>query len=132
MLPDFGDLFVQKIGTEPIYLCVPGACPLIVTTDNKLFAISFVVEWEGQQFMGTLEYLGRKADANCIALDLVDRNVYCQPRPDLAYIAPEIQQRVVPFRLVEKPRVLTHKDSSRIKAAESKRARRAARCATGV
>lgn len=116
MLPDFGDFFVQRIGTEPIYLCVPGASPLIVTTDYKLFAISFVVEWEGQQLMGTLEYLGTKVGANRIALDLVDRNVHCQARPDLAYIAPESQERVVPFRLVEKLRALTHEDSSRIKA----------------
>jgi hypothetical protein len=72
------------------------AKPSIVTTDNKLFSISFVVEYDGQQMMGTLEYQGSPADAFKVANDLVTNGVYCQARPDQAYTTTDALERVVP------------------------------------
>ena len=127
LLPDFGSFHAQHIGTIPTHLLVAGAKPSIVTTDNKLFSISFVVEYDGQQMMGTLEYQGSKADAFKVANDLVTNGVYCQARPDLAYTTTDAQERVVPFRLIEEPKQLTSVARDRIEAAIAKRARRAAK-----
>jgi hypothetical protein len=125
MLPDFGSFYVQTIGTMPVHLVVSGADPTVLTVDNKLFAINFVVEWDEQRMMGTLEYLGTKADALKIAKQLVNTGVYCQAKPELAYITSDTNERVVPFRLYKNPEPLSQEAQDRIQAAQAKRARKA-------
>lgn len=126
MLPDFGSFWTQSIiGTMPFHLFTPGAKPIVMQTSKKLFAITFVVEHDGQRLMGTLETEGDWENALRTAEDLISSGVYCQARPDLAYVTTENSERVVPFRLYEKPEPLTQEAQNRIRAAEAKRARKA-------
>ena len=127
MLPDFGTFYAQHIGTEPFHLVVPGAEPMVIETGKKLFAINFVAEIDGQRMMGTLEYSGTKEDAFRYANQLLSSGVRCRPRPDLAYMGIDGLQYIVPFRVCEEPKPLTQEAQDRIKAAELKRLRRAAR-----
>ena len=120
---DFGQVYAQKSGTAPLHLYVPGSAPVVASSDDKLFSIGFSVQWGEQPLWGTLEVLGNVGDAIRTAKDLKHKGVYCQVRPDLSYISPETQIRVVPFRLVEAP--LSSSDSAKITAAEEKRVRRA-------
>ncbi len=127
MLPDFGSFYAQTVGTQPVHLLVAGANPLVLQSDTKVFAINFVVEWDAQRMMGTLEYLGSKTDALKVAKDLVSTGVWCEVRPDLAYTGVDGWQYVVPFRLYKEPELLSQQARDRIQAAQAKRARKAAR-----
>ena len=126
MLPDFGTFYAQNIGTKPIHLFVPGASPTVMQSDNKLWAINFAVECDGQRMMGTIECDSR-VDAMIVAKELVSTGVYCQARPDLAYTGVDGWQQVVPFRLYSEPKPLSPEASQRIEAAEAKRAKKAAK-----
>ena len=127
MLPDFGTFYTQRIGNEPVNLVVPNAAPMVIKTAKKLFAINFVVEVGEQRMMGTLEYSGIKEDAFRYANQLLSLGVRCRPRPDLAYMGIDGLQYIVPFRVCEEPKPLSQEAQNRIKAAELKRLRRAAR-----
>ncbi len=128
MLPDFGTFYAENIGNKPVRLFVSEECVTeILTADQKLFAINFVVGHDNQRMMGTVEYLGTKADALEIAKQLSSTGIYCQPRPDLAYTTLETNERVIPFRLYQEPEPLSQEASDRIQAAEAKRARKAAK-----
>jgi hypothetical protein len=96
MLPDFGSFYAQNIGTMPVHLFVSGANPMVMQSGEKLFAVTFVVEYDGQRMMGTIECGGNQADALKVAKELTSSGVYCQPRPDLAYTGIDGWQRVVP------------------------------------
>ncbi len=126
MLPDFGTFYAENIGTKPVRLFVSKeGVTGILTTDHKLFVINFVVEFDNQRMMGTVEYLGTKADALEIAKQLSSTGIYCQPRPDLAYTTLETNERVIPFRLYQEPEPLSQGAIERLQAAAEKRARRA-------
>ncbi len=126
MLPDYGTFHAKNVGTKPFHLFVSSeGVTGILTTDHKLFVINFVVEFDNQRMMGTVEYLGTKADALEIAKQLSSTGIYCQPRPDLAYTTLETNERVVPFRLYEEPQPLSQGALERLQKAAAKRARRA-------
>ena len=127
MLPDFGTFYAQNIGTEPVYLRVPGARPLVMESAKNLFCVNFVVEVDGQRMLGTLECSGTKEDAFRYANELLSSGVRCQARPDLHYIGIDDLQHVVPFRVYEEPKPLSQEAQDRLKAAELKRLRRAAK-----
>jgi hypothetical protein len=127
MLPDFGSFYAQNVGTMPVHLFVSGANPVVMQSGKKLFAVTFVVEYDGQRMMGTIECGGNQADALKVAKELTSSGVYCQPRPDLAYLGIDGWQRVVPFRLYREPEPLSQEASDRIQAAKAKRARKAAK-----
>jgi hypothetical protein len=120
---DFGQSCAQQLGTKPVHLLIPGSEPIVTSSDDKLFSISFSIWWGDQPFWGTLEVVGTASKALRIAEDLGHKGVYCQARPDLSYASPETQIRVTPFRLVEAP--LSKCDSAKIAVAEQKRVRRA-------
>ncbi len=126
MLPDFGTFYAENIGNKPVRLFVSEeGVTEILTADQKLFAINFVVGVDSQRMMGTLEYLGSKADALGIAKQLSSTGIYCQPRPDLAYTTLETNERVIPFRLYQEPQPLSQEALERLQRAAAKRARRA-------
>ncbi len=126
MLPDFGTFYAENIGTKPVRLFVSKeGVTEILTANQKLFAINFVVGVDSQRMMGTLEYLGTKTGAFEIAKQLSTTGIYCQPRPDLAYTTLETNERVIPFRLYQEPEPLSQGAIERLQAAAEKRARRA-------
>ncbi len=126
MLPDYGTFHAKNVGTKPFHLFVSSeGVTGILTTDHKLFVINFVVEFDSQRMMGTVEYLGTKTGAFEISKQLSSTGIYCQPRPDLAYTTLETNERVVPFRLYEEPQPLSQGALERLQKAAAKRARRA-------
>ncbi len=125
MLPDFGTFYAQTIGTEPVHLFVPGARPIIMESAKNLFGINFVVEIDGQRMLGTLECSGTKENAFRYANELLSSGVRCQARPDLHYIGADDLQYIVPFRVCEELKPLSQEAQDRLKAAETKRLKKA-------